>query len=127
MPSPALTTEFNARRSEHASASEALVPLALRMALDSIAEVLPGAQQLEVFGRINEDWIPVLRIQRVLDEPGEVLFDIEVGHDSRTVEDTVDEVGSEYLDLVLDLTGDDYMGARTIDRLDVESAQVGPQ
>ena len=127
MPSTALTTEFKAVRSEHASASAALVPLALRMALDSVGEVLSGASVLEVLGRVNEDWIPVLRIQRVLDKQGEVLFDIEVGHDSPAVEDTIDEVGSEYLDLVLDLTGDDYMGARTIDRLDVESAQVEPQ
>ncbi|MGC1511992.1 MAG: hypothetical protein WA797_03640 [Acidimicrobiales bacterium] len=127
MPSTALTSEFHAMRREHAAASEALVPLTLRMALDSVAEVLPGARTLQVFGRLSEDWIPTLRIQRVLDEQGEVLFDIEVGHDSRKVEDTVDEVGSDYLDLVLDLTGDDYMGARTIDRLDVESAQVGPQ
>lgn len=97
------------------------------MALDSVAEVLPGTSTLDVFGRVNEDWIPILRIQRVLGEQGDVLFDIEVGHDSRTVEDMIDEVGSEYLDLVLDLTGDDYMGARTIDYLDVESAQVDSQ
>lgn len=57
MPSPALTTEFNARRSEHASASEALVPLAPQMALEGVPEMLPGVQQFEVFGRINEDWI----------------------------------------------------------------------
>lgn len=75
MPSPVLTAEFKAMRSEHASASAALVPLALRMALDSVAEVLPGASALDVFGRVNEDWIPVLRIQRVLDEQGDVLFE----------------------------------------------------
>jgi hypothetical protein len=72
--------EFRAKRNDYAFASAALVPLALRMALDSIAEVLPGAHQLEVSGRIDEDWTPVLRVQRVLDEQGEVLFDIEVGH-----------------------------------------------
>lgn len=127
MPSPALTTEFKAMRSAYASASAALVPMALRMALDSVAEVLPGANTLEVLGRINEDWIPILRIQRVLDEQGAVLFDVEVGHDSRLVEDTIDEVDSEYLDLVLDLTGDDYMGARTIGSLDAEPTPTGSQ
>lgn len=127
MPSPALITEFKAMRSEHASASASLVPVALRMALESIAEVLPGASTLEVFGRINEDWIPILRIQRVLNEQGEVLFDVEVGHDTRLVEDTIDEVGSEYLDLVLDLTGDDYMGSGTIDALDAEPMGTGSQ
>lgn len=127
MPSPSLAMEFQAKRNDYAFASAALVPLALRMALDSIAEVLPGAHQLKVSGRIDEDWIPVLRVQRVLDEQGEVLFDIEVGHDSRLVEDTVDEVGSEYLDLVLELTGDDYMGTRTIDALDPEAGHIDAQ
>lgn len=69
----------------------------------------------------NEDWIPVLRIQRVLDDDGRVLFDVGFGHDDRAVEDMIDEVGSEYLDLLLDLTGDDYMGAKSIDGVDAES------
>jgi hypothetical protein len=127
MPSPALANEFEAMMSEHASASAALVSLARRMALESVAEVLPGVNALEVFGWVNEDGIPILRIRRVLDKHGEVLFDIEVGDDNRRVEDTIDEVGSEYLDLVFDLTGGDYMGAQRIERLDVESAGVGPQ
>ena len=127
MPSPALANEFEATRSEHASASATLVSLARRMALESVAEVVPGANALEVFGWVNDDGIPVRRIRRVLDEHGEVLFDIDVGDDNRGVEDTIDEVGSEYLDLVLDLTGGDYMGAQRIERLDVESAGVGPR
>lgn len=58
MPSPALTADFKAMRSEHASASAVLMPLALRKALDRVAEVLPGASALDVLGRVNEDWIP---------------------------------------------------------------------
>jgi hypothetical protein len=38
-----------------------------------------------------------------------VLFDVAQGAD-RAVEDAIDEVGTEYLDLLLDLTGDAYMG-----------------
>lgn len=34
------------------------MPLALRKALDRVAEVLPGASALDVLGRVNEDWIP---------------------------------------------------------------------
>ena len=78
------------------------------------------ALAIDVHGRVNEDWIPVLRIQRVLDEHGAVLFDIEVGHDDPVVEEGIDEVGTEYLDLLLDLTGDDYMGDRTIDCSDID-------
>lgn len=116
MPDMALSTEYDRARNEHRGAVEVLVPLLVRMALASIAEVLPGAHELEVEGRINEDWIPILRIQRVLDDDGRVLFDVGFGHDDRVVEDMIDEVGSEYLDLLLALTGDDYMGAKTIDR-----------
>ena len=49
-----------------------------------------------------------------------MLFDIEAGHDDPVVEEGIDEVGTEYLDLLLDLTGDDYMGDRTIDRTDID-------
>lgn len=73
-----------------------------------------------MLGRVNEDWIPTLRIQLVLDENGRVLFDVAVGHDNRAVEDMIDEVGTEYLDLLLDITGDDYMGPQSIDLDEVE-------
>ncbi len=72
------------------------------------------ASELEVLGDFNEDWLPILRIQRVLDADGIVLFDIETGADDQTVEAMIDEVNIEYLDLLLDLTGDDFMGAKPI-------------
>ncbi len=92
-----------------------LVPVLETMALESVREVLPSAHRLEVEGRINEDWIPILRIQRVLDESGVVLFDIGTGHDNERVEEMIDQAGVEYLDLLLDLTGGDYMGHREIE------------
>lgn len=92
-----------------------LVPVLEAMALDNIGDILPGAHRLEVEGRINEDWIPTLRIQRVVDEGGAVLFDVATGHGDERVEEMIDEVGVEYLDLLLDLTGDDYMGHREVD------------
>ena len=52
--------------------------------------------------------------RRVLDESGTVLFDVAFGHDDERVEALIDEVGVEYLDLPLDLTGDDYMGEREL-------------
>ena len=51
-----------------------------------------------------------MRIQRVLDADGRVLFDVETGHPDRAVEDAVDVVDIEYLDVLIDLTGDEYMG-----------------
>ena len=45
---------------------------------------------------------------------GTVLFDADVGHPDRAVEDAVDAVNIEYLDVLIDLTGDEYMGAATI-------------
>lgn len=122
MPDAALVAKYRRARDDYSRAGQDLEPLVIRMALDRIAELVAGAHTLEVHGRVNEDWIPVLRIQRVLDEDGVVLFDIEVGHDDPVVEEGIDEVGTEYLDLLLDLTGDDYMGDRTIDRSDIDVA-----
>jgi hypothetical protein len=122
MPDAALVAEYRRVRDDYSRAGQELEPLVIRMALDRTAELVMGACALEVHGRVNEDWIPVLRIQRVLDEHGAVLVDIEVGHDDPVVEEGIDEVGTEYLDLLLDLTGDDYMGDRTIDRSDIDSA-----
>ena len=77
----------------------------------------PGASVLETDGEMNEDWVFTLRIQRVLDAAGEVLYDVSAGHEDPEVEATVDEVGIDYLDLFLDLTGDEYLGRQTITRI----------
>jgi hypothetical protein len=45
----------------------------------------------------------------VLSGEGEVLFDV-AGHDDRRVEDAIDEANADYLDLLLNLTGDLYIG-----------------
>jgi hypothetical protein len=78
-----------------------------------VAEVLPGAAHLEAVGEVNEDWIPTLRIERVLLASGEVLFDASAGHPDRAVEDAIDMVNVEYLDVLIDIAGDDYMGSVT--------------
>ena len=114
MPSEDLVSRYEAALLAHRRAVDELVPLVIEMVLQSVADVLPGAQVLEVHGEINEDWIPVLRIRRVLDADSRVLFDVEDGA-AREVEDLVDEVNVEYLDRLVDLTGDDFMGSQTID------------
>ena len=40
---------------------------------------------------------------------------VEDGHDDPEVEAAIDEVNTEYLDLLLDLTGDTYMGVSAIE------------
>ena len=45
---------------------------------------------------------------------GNVLFDIDTGHPDRAVEDAVDLVDIEYLDVLIDITGDQFMGAVAI-------------
>jgi hypothetical protein len=89
-----------------------LVPLLREISMAELATVLPGATELVTRGEVNEDGLAVLRIEKVLDIHGEVLFDINIGHESRAVEDQVDAVGSEYLDQLVDLTGDEYFGER---------------
>jgi len=122
VPGAALAAEYRRARDDYTSASEALVPILVRIALDSIDDVLPGAHELALDDRINEDWIPTLRIQRVTDADGRALLDLPFGHIDPLVEDIIDEVNTEYLDLLLDLTGDAYMGGRSIDRDDIEAS-----
>lgn len=116
MPSPELIAAFDAANERHTAAVAELVPLIVEMALASIAEVLPGASVLETEGEMNEDWVFTLRIQRVLDAAGEVLYDVSAGHEAPEVETTIDEVGIDYLDLLLELTGDEYLGRKTLVR-----------
>lgn len=51
----------------------------------------------------------------MLDASRNVLFDVDNGHPDLSVEDAVDMVNTEYLDVLIDLTGDEYMGSTTID------------
>ena len=117
MPSPELIAAFDAANERHTAAVADFVPLLVEMALVSIAEVLPGASALVTEGEMNEDWVFTLRIQRVLDAGEEVLYDVSAGHEDPEVEATIDEVGVDYLDLLLGLTGDEYLGRQTVMRV----------
>ena len=75
---------------------------------------VPGAVALEVLGETNEDGLDILRIQRVLNAQGDVLYDIETGHPDRAVEDRIDHVGSEYLDQLLEITYGQYFGEHVL-------------
>lgn len=115
MPSPDLVAGFKLTRDQWDALGQTLAPLAERLAVETVADALPGAKVIEVRGEINEDWLRILRIQRVLSATGEVLFDATEGHNERRVEDAVDETNAEYLDLLLDLTGDVCMGNSAIE------------
>ena len=114
MPTQESVLQYERARGWHATATSELTELLVRMALATLADALPGATTIEAVGEYNEDWIPTLRIQRVLARDGAVLFDVEVGHVDRAVEDAVDRVNTEYLDTLIDLTGDEFMGPVTI-------------
>lgn len=114
MPSQALLSEYEQAFGRHAAVSGELTEVLVRVALATVADALPGATSIEAVGEYNEDWISTLRIQRVLGAGDVVLFDVEVGDSDRAVEDAVDVVNTEYLDVLVDLTGDEYMGVVTI-------------
>jgi|SRR5581483_12367427 len=94
----------------HRRLSEELAKVLWQVTLARIRDVLPTAEVIEVYGDFNEDGVPRLRIRRVLDRVGTVLFDVGEGHDDRRVEDTVDEVDIEYLDRLVELATAEHMG-----------------
>lgn len=116
MPSQSLLDALDAAQQRHSEAVAELVPLLIEVALATVTEVLPDTAGLETEGEMNEDWLFTLRIQRVLGANGEVIYDIGIGHDDPAVENRIDEVGFDHLDLLLDLTGDAYLGRKTIER-----------
>lgn len=116
MPDLLLMQSFRQARAAHEASIDDLVPLTTEIALARVAEVLPGAQTLELCGEVTEDWLRVLRIQRVLDAEDNALYDIAAGPVDPLAEQLLDEVNVEYLDLLLDLTGDQFMGPSTIGR-----------
>lgn len=115
MVEPELEAEFSRVLDEWQSLGGTLAELAERLAVETVVDVLPGASVVEVHGEFNEDWLRTLRVRRVLTADGTVLFDVEEGHEDRRVAEAIDEVNAEYLDLLLDLTGDTYMGASAIE------------
>lgn len=115
MPDTELEIEYSQAVRDHRAAHSRLVMLLRRMAMESLGDVVPGASSIAAVGEFNEDWIPTLRIQRVFDAEGRVLFDVDVGHSDREVEDAVDFVDTEYLDVLIDLAPGDYFGSVVID------------
>jgi hypothetical protein len=107
VPSASLIEAFDAARARHAAA-------VAEVTRAFVSEALPGAKVLVVRGEMNEDWAFTLRVQRVLDREGGILYDIDIGHEDPAVEDTIDQVGVDYLDLLMHLTGDEYVGRSSI-------------
>jgi hypothetical protein len=105
----ALRAEFDEMLTVYQEQGTRLAALAERMTWGTLRGLFPSASTVEVEGWMNEDWLRVLRVRRVLDAEGVVLFDASRGAEL-DVEEVIDEVGTEYLDLLLDLTGDAYMG-----------------
>lgn len=114
MVDPELEAEFSRALDEWRAHGRTVAELSERLAIETLVDVLPGAAVVEVYGEFNEDWLRTLRIRRVLSAYGTVLFDGEQGHDDPRVEQAIDDVNTEYLDLLLDLTGDTYMGASVL-------------
>ncbi len=105
--------EFEAVLVRHAADGERLADLTEQVAMAEVRAVLPGAAVLEVHGWMNEDWLKVLRIRSVRSATGEVLFDGDAVDDPE-IEDALHGVGAELLDLLVDLTGDAYMGVHDL-------------
>lgn len=115
MPTPEIMSDSRAARERYAAATVELEEQLVRMALATLAEVLPGAESIDAVGSCDEDLNSTLRIQRVRSVEGAVLFDVDRGHPTRAVEDAVDRVDIEYLDVLIAIAADRYTGTVTID------------
>ena len=113
MPAEDLIHRHRDALADFSAAVDRLIPVLRATALATVRDAFPSAERLEVLGEINEDWAWTLRIQRVLDSGGGALFDVTTGADP-DVEDLIHEVGIEYLDLLLEITGEDYFGTHEI-------------
>lgn len=114
MPDADLMAEFRQKCDEWNALGQTLAAMAERLAIETMVDAMPSAATVELFGEFNEDWLRILRIRQVRSSTGELLFDVAEGHDDPRVEAAVDEVNYEYLDLLLDLTGDLHMGRSSI-------------
>lgn len=110
---PGLRAEFDAALARYTADAERLADLAERLAMAEVRALLPGVSVVVVDGWMNEDWLKVLRIRSVRSATEEILFDIETGAEPE-IEDALHETGSELLDLLVDLTGDAYMGTHEL-------------
>lgn len=115
MPNQDLVTEFKSTRDQWSALTQAFASLTESFAMETVADALPGATVVELRGEFTEDWLRILRVQRVLSAKGAVLFHVAEGHDDRQVEAAIEQVNEEYFDLLLDLTGDTYMGDSAIE------------
>lgn len=106
--------EFEAVLVQYTAAGERLAQLAEQLALAEVRTLLPEAAVVEVHGWMNEDWLKVLRIRAVRSDTGTTLFDVEAGAEPE-IEDALHEIGTELLDLLVDLTGDAFMGTYTLE------------
>jgi hypothetical protein len=91
VPSPELIDSFRRARAAFERSVSELEPLVIEIAVERVADVLPGASELALRGEIDEDSIRILRIQRVPDSGGHVLYDAEVGHDDEFEQDRQSE------------------------------------
>ncbi len=105
-----LRAQHAAARSRYDDALSELERVTIQVAIVTLADVLPGAASVVAFGDVDEDWIPRLRTQRVMAADGAVLFDANVGHPERAVEDAVDYIDIECLEVLIDLRPEAYSG-----------------
>jgi hypothetical protein len=101
--------------SEYHQSAARLVDALQAMAIARVRDALPSAHRLELAGEMSENGVPTLRVLRVLGPDAGVLFDaLDPRRDPR-VEDVIDVVGVDHLDLLRDLTGDQYVGRQVVE------------
>jgi hypothetical protein len=109
-----MRSQYRAMLDQHSRLGRELVDVLPAVVIDLLREVLPETSTVDVHGEVNEDWLTVLRVERVLTNDGAVLFDSTTGHPDRAVEDLIDRINTEFLGELIYLAPDDYLGRHTL-------------
>lgn len=115
MPERLVVERYERLLSEYHRSAARLVGALQAMAIATVRDALPSARRLELAGEMSENGVPTLRVLRVLDSDAGVVFDALDRRREPAVEAVIDVVGVEHLDLLRDLTGDQYVGRHVVE------------
>lgn len=101
-------------KSNYSEAARRLAEMLEVVALGAVKHLFPAAHMITVKGSHGEEGEPRLRLQVILDADANVLWSGDNPADD-AVEDAISAIDMEYLDWLIDITGDEWFGQHDLD------------